>query len=60
MKNLLRKDFRALTEWFFGNYMALNQKKCHYMRSGRNTEHDKFEFDNFLLENSKEKVVCYN
>ena len=24
---------------------------------GRNTENDKFEFDNFLLENSKEEVV---
>ena len=26
IKNLLRKDFRALTEWFFENYMVLNQK----------------------------------
>ena len=26
IKNLLRKDFRALTEWFFKNYMVLNQK----------------------------------
>ena len=24
---------------------------------GRNTENDKFEFDNLLLENSKEEVV---
>ena len=57
IKNLLRKDFRALTEWFFKNYMVLNQKKCHYMCIGRNTENDKFEFDNLLLENSKEEVV---
>ena len=27
IQNLLRKDFRALTEWFFENYMVLNQKK---------------------------------
>ena len=26
IKYLLRKDFRALTEWFFENYMVLNQK----------------------------------
>ena len=26
IKNLLQKDFRALTEWFFQNYMVLNQK----------------------------------
>ena len=25
IKNLLRKDFRTLTEWFFENYMVLNQ-----------------------------------
>ena len=57
LKNLLRKDFRALTEWFIDNCMVLNQKKCHYMCIGRNTENDKFEFDNLLLENSKEEVV---
>ena len=27
IKNLPRKDFRALTKWFFENYMKLNQKK---------------------------------
>ena len=26
IKNLSRKDFRILTEWFFQNYMVLNQK----------------------------------
>ena len=56
-KNLLRKDFMALTEWFFENYMVLNQTKCHYMSIDRNPENDKFEFGNFLLGNSKEEVV---
>ena len=37
--------------------MVLNQKKSHYMCISRNTENDKFEFDNLLLENSKEDVV---
>ena len=54
---MLRKDFRALTELFFENCMVLNQKEYHYMCVGRNTENDKFEFDNLLLGNSKEKVV---
>ena len=31
IKNLLRKGFLALTEWFFENYMVSNQKRCHYM-----------------------------
>ena len=48
IKNLLRKDFRALTKWFLKNYMVLNLKKCHYINIGRNTENDKFEFDNLL------------
>ena len=26
IKNLLRKDFSALTEWFFENYMVLTPK----------------------------------
>ena len=38
IKNLLRKDFWALTEWFFEDYMVLNQTKCNYMCIGRNTE----------------------
>ena len=37
--------------------MVLNQKNCHYMCIARNTENDKFEFDNLLSENSKEEVV---
>ena len=41
----------------FENCMVLNQRKCYYMYIGRNTENDKFEFDNLLLENSKEEVV---
>ena len=37
--------------------MVLNQQKCHYMCIGRNTKNNKFEFDNLLLENSKEEFV---
>ena len=38
--------------------MVLNQKKMSlHVCIGRNTENSKFEFDNLLLKNSKEKVV---
>ena len=55
IKNLFRKDFWALTVFFFffENYMVLNQNKCNYMCIGKNTENAKFEFDNLLLKNSK-------
>ena len=54
-----KKKFRALTEWFFENYMVLKQKKCYYMCIVRNTENDKFEFDNLFLETAKKKLT-YN
>ena len=57
IKNQLQKNFRALTESFFENYMVLNQKKCRYMCICRNTENYKFKFDNLILENSREEVV---
>ena len=41
----------------FQKLHVLNQKKCPYRCIGRNTENDKFEFDNLLLEYSKEEVV---
>ena len=31
IKDLFRIDFRALTEWIFGNYMVLNQKENSYV-----------------------------
>ena len=41
----------------FQKLHGIKPKKCHYMCTGRNTENDKSEFDNLLLENSKEEVV---
>ena len=37
--------------------MVLNQKKMSFICIGRNTEKDKFGFDNLILENSKEEFV---
>ena len=37
-KSIVEKDFRAVTDWFYDNFMILYQSKCHYMRIGKNTE----------------------
>ena len=57
LKSLLQKDLRVLTEWFFKNYIVLNQKNiitCTFVEIPKN---DNIEFDNLLLENSKKEVV---
>ena len=57
VKSVLVKDFRAVKEWFYENFMILNPNKCHYMCIGKNTESDIFKFENVCLENSKEEVI---
>ena len=41
----------------FRKLHGVKPKKCHYMCISRNSENDKLEFDNWLLENSKEVVL---
>ena len=41
----------------FRKLHGIKPKKYHYMCIGRNTENDKFELYNLLLESSKEEVV---
>ena len=50
-------DFRAVTEWFYENFMILNQNKWHYICIEKNTKSDIFKFENVCLENSIEKVI---
>ena len=57
VKSVLVKDFTAVKEWFYENFMILNPDKCHYMYIGKNTESDIFKFENVCLENSKEEVI---
>ena len=59
VKSVLVKDFRAVKEWFYENFMILhpNKCKCHYMCIGKNTESDIFKFENACLESSKEEVI---
>ena len=37
--------------------MILNPKKCYYMYLGKNSNNDRFAFDNLCLENSNEEVI---
>ena len=37
-KTALAKDFKTVINWFYGNYMILNTKKCHYMCMGKDVE----------------------
>ena len=37
--------------------MVLNPKKCYYMCLGKNSNNDRFAFDNLCLENSNEEVI---
>ena len=41
----------------FRKLHGVKPKKCHYMCISRNSQNDKLEFDNWLLENSKEVVL---
>ena len=41
----------------FRKLHGVKPKKCHYMCINRNTQNDKLEFDNWLLENGIEEVV---
>ena len=54
---VLLKDLKVATDWFFENYKSLNPTKCHYMCHGKNKENDTFNFRNISLKNSKEEVI---
>ena len=57
VRSALVNDFRAVTEWFYENFMILNPNKCHDMCTRKNTERDIFKFENACFENSKEEVI---
>ena len=53
----LQTDVRALTNWFFENYMMLNSEKCHYMYIGKNCVDDTFLQNGKMFKNSKEETI---
>ena len=50
----LQTNLRAITNWFFENYMILNSEKCHY----KNCADDKFIHSGTKFKNSsKEETI---
>ena len=56
-KEVLLNDFKVVTEWFYENYMVLNEGKCHFMCIGKNTENETLVFNDIILQNSKEEKI---
>ena len=42
VKNILRTDFDAVTQWYYENYMTLNVGKCHVMCLRKETTNEFF------------------
>ena len=57
IKNILAKDFRIVTNWFYEMFMALYFKKCHCICIGRDGDNEIFIFEDACYKSSKEKVV---
>ena len=59
IKEILRKDFETLSNWFYDNYMILNPSKCHYMFLGKNntTSNNEFIFNNITMPVSEEEII---
>ena len=50
-------DIRAVTYWFFENYMMLNSEKYHCMCIGKNCADDTFIHNVKKFKNSKEETI---
>ena len=56
-KEMLWKDFRVVTDWFFGSYVSFNPAKCYYICLGKNKEIDISNLGNISLKNSKGEMI---
>ena len=57
VKKSLSNNFRTIENWFHGNLMVLNMKKCHYTSFGIVSENDELIFDEIKLLNSCEGKI---
>ena len=57
VKEVLLNDLNKVTEWFFENYMILNEEKCHFISLGKNTENETFIFKDTIKNNCKEEKI---
>ena len=53
----LREDFAIISEWFYGNYIVLNQNKCHFLTLGFNKLFPDFSFENTIIKNVNEEKI---
>ena len=53
----LREDFAIISEWFYGNYIVLNQNKCHFLTLGFNKLFPDFSFENTIIKNVTEEKI---
>ena len=54
----LLSDFRAVSNWFYENFMILNPGKYHFMSIGKDTcDEDVFYYDSLTLKNSNEEDI---
>ena len=57
VKEILRKGFKAVTDWFCQNYMALNYKKYHNICTYKNTDQYSFTCEDLSFSSSKEEEI---
>ena len=53
----LRGDFAITSEWFYENYIVLNQNKCHFLTLGFNKLFPDFSFENTIIKNVTEEKI---
>ena len=53
----LRGDFAITSEWFYENYIVLNQNKCHFLTLGFNKLFPDFSFENTMIKNVTEEKI---
>ena len=56
-KEKLWKDFKVVTDWFFGSYVSFNPGKYYYICLGKNKEIDISNLGNISLKNSKGEMI---
>ena len=57
LKNTLAKDFGVVTNWFYGNIMVLNSKKCRFMCIDKNGKNETSAFKDVCYKNVLLKIM---
>ena len=58
LKTFLPSDFNIINDWFYENFMVLNQKKSHFMCIGQKVDDpETLNLNNFAIKNRKEVEI---